>query len=126
MHIQILAVFFFLVGSSLHILAQVDSLARMDKTTTRMLLLAARWETILIRTCWAFAFFAMWLEGQLIAVLTAASIPIPAAASKILDLHVSGAVAFMAGYLFDSALGYIPFLKSSVPPAIDTVDPPKE
>jgi len=52
-------------------------------------------------------------------VLTAAKITLPGAVAGILDLHVGGAVAFMAGYLFDSALAYIPVLSSSIPPAID-------
>jgi hypothetical protein len=43
----------------------------------------------------------------------------PDSLAGVLDLHVSGAVAFMAGYLFDSALAFIPGLKNSVPAAID-------
>jgi hypothetical protein len=125
-HTTVLAVIFFLVGSALHSLAQVDAIARSKNNTykSRLAILAARWQTILIRTAWSLAFFTLWLQGQLVAVLAAVKIPLPDAATAILDLHVTGAVAFMGGYLFDSALAFIPGLKNSVPPAIDAPSPP--
>lgn len=121
------AILFFLIGSSLHTLAQVDAIARSkgNPQNSRLDIFATRWQTILIRAAWSIAFFTLWLQGQLAAVLAAAKIPLPAWASGFLDLHVTGAVAFMAGYLFDSALAFIPGLNKSVPPAID-FDPPKE
>lgn len=123
MHLKMLfAVLFFLIGSALHTLAQIDAIARSKNNphNSRVEIFADRWQTILIRAAWSLAFFTLWLEGQLAAVLAAAKIPIPDTVAGILDLHVTGAVAFMAGYVFDSALAFIPGLKSSVPPAIDT------
>jgi hypothetical protein len=120
-HSTILAVCFFLIGSALHTLAQIDAIARSSNGSShsRAGLFLSRWETILIRLAWSIAIFALWLEGQLVAVLTAAKITLPSWAGGVLDLHIGAPVAFMAGYLFDSALAFIPGLKNSVPPAID-------
>lgn len=119
------AVIFFLIGSALHTLAQVDAIARSKNNMykSRLEILTQRWQTILIRTAWSLAFFTLWLQGQLVAVLTAVKIPMPDSIAGVLDLHVSGAVAFMAGYLFDSALAFIPGLKNTVPAAIDAAAP---
>lgn len=118
---MIFALLFFLIGCGLHTLAQIDAIARAKNTTcsSRIEILAARWQTILIRTAWSVALFTLWLQGQLIAVMTAAKIPVPDMMAVILDLHVGGAVAFMAGYTFDSALTFAPWLKNSIPPPID-------
>jgi len=115
------AMIFFLVGSALHTLAQIDAIARSktNPNNSRLAIFLSCWQTILIRAAWSMAFFTLWLQGQLVAVLTAAKIPLPDTITGILDLHVGGAVAFMAGYLFDSVLAFIPGLKSSVPPPID-------
>jgi hypothetical protein len=118
----ILAIIFFVVGSALHTLAQIDAIARAknNPSNSRVGIFLSRWQSILIRAAWSVAFFTLWLQGQLVAVLTAVKIPLPDSVSGILDLHVGGAVAFMAGYLFDSALAFIPGLKNSVPPPIDS------
>jgi len=117
----ILAMFFFLIGSGLHTLAQVDAIARAknNPNNSRVTIFKSRWQTILIRAAWSVAIFVLWLQGQLVAVLAATKISVPDSLAGVLDLHVSGAVAFMAGYLFDSALAFIPGLKNSVPAAID-------
>lgn len=119
-----LALLFFLVGSALHTLAQIDAIARAKNNpqNSRVQIFLGRWQTILIRAAWSVALFTLWLQGQLVAVLTAAHVPVPDWAAAILDLHVGGAIAFMAGYLFDSALAFIPGLNNSVPPPIDKVD----
>src|SRR5258707_14190664 len=116
-----LALLFFLIGSALHTLAQVDAIARSknNPNNSRLTIFQARWQPILIRTAWSMAIFVLWLQGQLVAVLAATKIPMPDSLAGVLDLHVSGTVAFMAGYLFDSALAFIPGLKNSVPAAID-------
>jgi hypothetical protein len=120
MHTLILAVCFFLVGSAFHTLAQIDAIARSAVgPDSRLEILSARWSTIIIRLAWSFAIFALWLEGELVAVLSAAKITVPTWAAGMIDLHVGAPVAFMAGYLFDSALAFIPGLNHSVPPAID-------
>jgi hypothetical protein len=115
------ALLFFLIGCGLHTLAQIDAIARAKNTTcsSRLEILAARWQTILIRTAWSVALFTLWLQGQLVAVMTAVKIPVPDMIAGILDLHVGGAVAFMAGYAFDSALAFAPWLKNTIPPPID-------
>lgn len=125
-HTTVLAVIFFLVGSALHTLAQIDAIARAknNPSNSRVGIFLSRWQAIVIRAAWSVAFFTLWLQGQLVAVLTAVKIPLPDSVTGILDLHVGGAVAFMAGYLFDSALAFIPGLKNSVPPAIDVAAPP--
>ncbi len=122
MHKQtILAVLFFLIGSGMHILAQIDAIARAknNPNNSRLKLLEDRWQTILIREAWAMAFFVLILEGQFVALLTAIKIPIPSMVTALLDLHVGGAIAWMAGYLSDSGLAFIPGLSTSIPPAIN-------
>lgn len=117
----VFALLFFLIGSALHTLAQIDAIARAKNNShnSRVEILFERWQTILVRTAWSLAIFTLWLQGQLVAVLAATKIPLPDTMTGILDLHVTGAVAFMAGYLFDSALTFIPGLKNSVPPSLD-------
>lgn len=118
----IFAVMFFIIGSALHTLAQIDAIARAKNNpmNSRMALLTARFQTILNRGAWSVAFFTLWLQGQLVALLTAAHLSLPAFATGILDLHIGGAVAFMAGYLSDSALAFIPGLNTSIPAPIDS------
>lgn len=121
-----LALLFFLVGSALHTLAQIDAIARAKNNpqNSRWQIFLLRWQTILIRAAWSVALFTLWLQGQLVAVMTAAHVPVPDSVAGILDLHVGGAIAFMAGYLFDSALAFIPVLNNSVPPPIDQSNGP--
>lgn len=113
-----LAMVFFLIGSALHTLAQIDAIAR-SKQASRIAILKEVWITILTRDGWCIAFFVLWLQGQLVAMLTALKIPLPDMALTVLDLHVGSAIAWMAGYTFDSALSFIPGLKSTVPAPID-------
>lgn len=110
----------FVVGLALHTLAQIDAIARAknNPTNSRVAILKDRWSTILIRSAWCFAIFVLWLQGELVDVLTAVNVTVPDALKGILDLHVGAAIGFMAGYLFDSGLGYIPALKTSLPPDI--------
>lgn len=117
----LLAVIFFVVGSALHTLAQIDAIARAKNNpiNSRAEIFLGRWQTILNRGAWSVAFFTLWLQGQLVALLTAAHLTLPSSVTGILDLHIGGAVAFMAGYLSDSALAFIPGLNTSIPPAID-------
>jgi len=122
MHRQtIVAAIFFLVGSAMHTLAQIDAIARAknNPANSRIGILATRWQTIVNRDAWAFAFFVLILQGQFVALLNAVKIPVPSAMAAVLDLHVGGAIAWMAGYLSDSALAFIPGLNTSLPPAID-------
>jgi hypothetical protein len=121
-HPMILALLFFLIGSALHTLAQIDAIARAKNggSNSRMVILQARWSTILNRGAWSIAFFTLWLQGQLVALLTVLHIPLPNFATAMFDLHIGGAVAFMAGYVSDSALAFIPGLNNSLPPSIDT------
>jgi len=118
----IFALLFFLIGSALHTLAQIDAIARAKSTTgsSRVQIFLGRWQTILIRAAWSVALFMLWLQGQLVAVMTAAHVPVSDSMAAILDLHVGGAVAFMAGYAFDSALAFAPWLKNTIPPPIDS------
>src|ERR1700732_4026396 len=112
---------FFLIGSGLHTLAQVDAIARSksNQWNSRLAILKQEWITILTRDGWCIALFVLWLQGQLVATLTANKVPLPDMALTILDLHVGSAIAFMAGYSFDSVLSFIPGLKSTLPAAID-------
>lgn len=112
---------FFVAGLVCHTLAQIDAIARAKNNpqNSRLEILKTRWVTILIRDAWSAALFVLWLQGQLIAVLNSLGVSLPQAATAILDLHVGGAVAWMAGYSFDSLLAFVPSLRSSLPPAID-------
>jgi hypothetical protein len=120
------AICFFIIGLILHAAAQIDAIARSKNNpqTSRLAILRTRWIAILIRGAWCLALFILWLQGQLVEVLTAINVPLPDTAAKILGLQVSAPIAFMAGYAFDSALGYVPWLKSSVPPPIDQTSIP--
>ncbi len=130
MHKQtIVATIFFLVGSAMHTLAQIDAIARAknNPANSRIGILATRWQTIFNRDAWALAFFFMILQGQFVALLTAVKIPVPSVISALLDLHIGAAISWMAGYLSDSALAFLPGLNTSLPPAIETpaVDQPQ-
>lgn len=123
----IVAVSLFVVGMALHVLAQVDAIARAknNPANSRLELLKDRWIPILNRSAVCLAFFFMWLEGELVVMLTAIKIPIPDVARAVLDLHVGGPLAFLAGISFDALLGFIPKLNTSLPPGIDAPAPPK-
>ena len=117
-YLHLVALVLFLVGDALHVLVQVDDLARKGKTT-RKAIFSERWVSIIVRGSISTAFFLLWLQGQLDDLITATGISIPASIDKILDMQVSGALALLAGFAFDSAIGYIPFLsKIGVPPPI--------
>jgi hypothetical protein len=121
MHKQmIFATVLFLVGSASHTYWQIDAIARAknNPNNSRLGILRDRWATIMNRAFWSLAIFALWLQGQLAAVLGAMHISLPAAVTGILGLHISGAITFMAGYMSDSALAFIPGLTTSIPPAI--------
>jgi hypothetical protein len=122
----IVALIFFLVGSGMHTLFQVDAIARSknNPNNSRLAILRDRWPTILNRAAWSMGFFALWLQGQLVALLNAIHIPLPAAALAVLDLHLGAALSWMAGYMSDSALAFIPGLTTSIPPAIQQPGPP--
>lgn len=122
--LNLVAVGLFIVGLMLHTLAQIDAIARAKNNPagSRLGILAARWIPIVVRGAICLAIFVLWLQGELADVATALKIPIPDTMDRVLDLHVGGSIAFVAGYAFDSALGYVPFLKSSIPPAIDAAD----
>ncbi len=124
-HLKVLAVLFFLIGSALHTLAQVDAIARAKNNPmdSRLAILRLQWVTILVRTGWCTAIFILWLQGELVDVLRAVKISVPDAAAGIMDLHVGSAIAFLAGYSFDSALSFIPGLKSTLPTALEVVPP---
>jgi hypothetical protein len=119
----ITATVFFLVGSALHTYWQVDAIVRSknNSASSRLGILRDRAATILSRAAWSLGIFVLWLQGQLAAVLTVLHIPLPDAVTGVLALHIGWPVAFMAGYMSDSALGFIPGLKTSIPPAIDAI-----
>lgn len=118
-----IALIFFYIGMSIHTLAQVDAIARArnNPQTSRLSIIKGAWISIISRGSWATAFFVLILQGELGHVLTALQIPIPDVLSGILGIHIGGALAWCAGYLSDSALAFIPGLKSSIPPPIDSV-----
>jgi hypothetical protein len=104
----------FLLGLALHILAQVDAVARAanNPNNTWLAVLKARAISYIVRSGLALAVFMLWLEGGLVAALMATGITLPDMAQKVLALHVTGALAVLAGYCADSALGYLPFVKN--------------
>src|SRR5258706_16190783 len=113
MHKQaIIATIFFLVGSAMHTMAQIDAIARAknNPANSRVGILGTRWQAIMNRDAWALAFFALILQGQFVALLNAVKIPVPAMVAGLLDLHVGAAISWMAGYVSDSALAFIPGL----------------
>lgn len=119
-HIYLAAMVSFILGNALHGLAQVNDIAR--KTNQSLGKVAYdHWVPLLVRGAICMFIFLLLLEGQMEDVITALHIPLPQSVQGILNLNVNnGAIAGLAGYVFDSALGYIPFIqKLGVPPAID-------
>src|SRR5712664_3287698 len=103
--VNVFALIFFVIGSVLHTLAQVDAIARAKNNpmSSRVEIFLSRWATILIRGAWGLAIFVLWLQGQLVGILTSLKIPLPDMVMVILGLHVGSAIAFIAGYNVDSA-----------------------
>lgn len=114
----VVAGIFFVLGEAMHTLVQIDSLVREKNNpeTSRIALLKDQWIPLVTRLVWNLAAFALILEGEFVAILKAINIPIPDALTAILDIHVGGAVAWLAGYGFDSILAYVPGLKTYTPP----------
>jgi hypothetical protein len=121
MHISAIALTCFIAGLALHVLAQVDAIARAknNAASSRIGIIQDRAIPIIVRSAICAAVFILWLQGQLAGTLIATGIAIPDWAGKVLDLHVGGGIAFLAGYCFDSGLAFIPVFKSYVPPPID-------
>lgn len=118
-HLNDLAILLFIAGCGLHTLAQIDAIARAKKLS-RLFILHDRWPTILIRTVISWAFFVLWLQGQLADLAKGLNIPLPGFLTAIVDVHIGGAVSLLIGYSFDSILAYIPGLTTTlgVPPAV--------
>lgn len=124
-HIYLLAVTFFIVGNALHALVQVNDVATKTKQSRKKVLVDS-WIPLLVRGFISLCFFVGLLEGQIDDILMAAHIPIPAWAQGLLDINVnSGWIAGLAGYAFDSVIGYIPKIqKLGVPPSIEDTTTP--
>lgn len=114
---MILNLVFFLFGELLHVLAQLDEIARFfkEQPNSRTQIFIERVTPYIVRICVASAIFVLWLQGTLVETLAVAGISLPDAVMKVLNLHVTGAIAVLAGYAADSALGYISFFKTTVP-----------
>lgn len=121
MHISLAALVTFILGLALHALAQIDAIARAknNPASSRLQIFQDRAVPILIRSVISTFIFILWLQGQLADTVTKMGVTMPDTVGKILDIHVGWAIAFLVGYGFDSALGYIPAFKSSIPPPID-------
>jgi hypothetical protein len=113
-----LNILWFLFGQALHVAAQVDAIARAKNNPidSRAAILKARATAFIVRIGLSSAVFVLWLQGTLIEVIMATGLTVPDSIEKVLNLHVTGAIAVLAGFAADSVLGYIPFLKSSIPP----------
>jgi hypothetical protein len=116
-HLNPLAILFFLIGTILHTVTQIDTVARSKNNpeNSRIALLKSRLIPILSRTGCSLALFILWLQGELVTILGALNIPIPSAAKNLLDLHIGGAIAFLIGFSFDSMLAFIPSLNQAAP-----------
>lgn len=123
-HIYLLAITFFIVGNALHGLVQVNDVATKTKQSRRKVL-ADSWIPLLVRGFLGLCLFVGLLEGQIDDILIAAHVPIPMWLQGLLDINVnSGWIAGLAGYVFDSALGYIPKIQQlGVPPSIESTTP---
>jgi hypothetical protein len=114
----VLAGVFFVLGQAMHMLVNIDSTVR-DKTnpaTSHIELIKQGAIPLVSRLVWNLAVFALILEGEFVAILHAMSIPVPGVLTALLDLHVGAAIAWLAGYSFDSLLAYVPKLKTYTPP----------
>ena len=118
---MILSLLWFLFGLVLHVMAQVDAVARSksNPSNTWLAVLKVRAVSYVVRAALCCAIFMLWLEGGLVAVLMATGITIPDSLAKVIALHITGALAVLAGYAADSVLGYIPFVNKIGIPAPD-------
>lgn len=119
-HIYLIAMIGFIVGNALHGLAQINKEARLKKTSMKEVF-SYFWVPLLVRGVLCMFGFLLLLEGQADDIITAMHIPLPAFVQGLLNLNVNNfAIAGLAGWGFDSGLGYIPKIeKLGVPPAID-------
>lgn len=124
-HIYLLALTFFVLGNALHGLAQVNDVAQKTKQS-RSKVLSDSWVPLLVRGFLCLFLFLGLLEGQIDDILMAAHIPIPMWLQGLLDINVNSAwIAGLAGYGFDSAIGYIPKIqKLGIPPSIEDTTTP--
>lgn len=108
---------FFLLGQFVHLLLQVWAIvtAPNSPATTWQDVVRSRWPAFLARSFVCTMLFWLWLDGQLISAMDGIGVNIPSWVRIVLGLHVSGAIAGLAGYAADSILAFIPWFKSSVP-----------
>lgn len=110
----------FMVGLSFHILAKVNEIVH-DKTNPVMSWTEAiegRWITFLVRAFVATLFFGIFLSGELPTILMAANIAPWPWVEALAAVMNSAAAPFLAGgigFAIDSALAFVPGLKSYIP-----------
>jgi hypothetical protein len=114
----------FILGQAIHLFLQIDAMVRSSTSpaTSRLTVLEAKASTFLARFFVCTMIFWLWFDGQLAAVIQGTGISVPSWVTALIALHISGGWAGLVGFGIDSALAYIPGLKSTLPQ--DTPPPP--
>jgi hypothetical protein len=109
----------FLIGDALHVWLLTSDLANKSKQSLRTVLKATA-PALAFRTCFTCAAFGLiWGDPELltqIAKIFHVSMSVDEAA--VFALPMNNAIAAIWGLFLDSAFGYIPFLKSQLPPVM--------
>lgn len=107
----------FFLGQILHGLLQIDSISRQTKQTRRTILYDA-WIRIAYRMGACSVLFGLvWLYPELLTkLLGVIGLQVSGDEATVIALPMNNLLALGYGMGFDSALGYIPILKSQVPP----------
>ena len=106
----------FLCGEIIHILLQVDDIARKTKTRRRDVLYQI-WPPVLFRAfACAMIFAIIWEHPDLIAqVAKMVGHPLGGDENEVLEIPMNNAIAGLYGLFLDSILGYIPIFKTQLP-----------
>jgi len=109
--------FVFIVGQALHLFLQIDAMVRSSTSpaTSRLTVLKAKASTFAARFFVCTMIFWLWFDGQLVAVIQGTGISVPSWVTAVVGLHISAGVAGLVGFAIDSAIAYIPGLKSTLP-----------
>ena len=118
-HAPLIWVLFF-VGLALHTLLQIDTIARNTKQRRREVFYDS-WIRIAYRYGFSVvAFGLLWLYPEVVVQIAGiAHIQIGSDEAAAFALPMNNLIALGCGLLFDSILGYIPILKSQLPPIED-------
>lgn len=106
----------FMLGDAIHVLLQIDTIARNTKTTKRAVLEDA-WVRILYRTAVCLAVFGgIWqYPHALTTIASKVGFQVSPDEAEVFALPMNNVLAFGWGLALDVLFGYIPVFKSQLP-----------